>query len=70
MSALTQRYAPQNWRDNLISGGAILVLHWLLVNCFPLQKPTTSNPDNGGAAGGAAGDYLRLGGRSIPKHPL
>ena len=47
MSALTQRYAPQNWRDNLISGGAILVLHWLLVNCFPLQKPTTSNPDNG-----------------------
>ena len=47
MSALTQRYAPQNWRDNLISGGAILVLHWLLVNCFPLQNPTTSNPDNG-----------------------
>ncbi len=47
MSALTPCYSPQNWQDKLISGGAILVLHWLLVNCFPLQKPTASDQANG-----------------------
>ncbi len=30
MSALTQRYAPQNWRDNLISGGA----SWYCIGCW------------------------------------
>ncbi|RLJ39493.1 EAL domain-containing protein [Acidovorax sp. 106] len=47
MSALTPRYTPQNWMDKLICGGAILVLHWLLLNCFPLQKPAAGDPANG-----------------------
>ncbi len=47
MSALTPRYTPQNWMDKLICGGAILVLHWLLLNCFPLQKPAAGGPTNG-----------------------
>ncbi len=47
MSALTPRYTPQNWMDKLICGGAILVLHWLLLNCFPLQKPAAGGPANG-----------------------
>ncbi|PIF89990.1 EAL domain-containing protein (putative c-di-GMP-specific phosphodiesterase class I) [Acidovorax sp. 62] len=47
MSALTPRYTPQNWRDKFLSGGAILVLHWLLINCFPLQKPNANGQTNG-----------------------
>ena len=47
MSALTPRYTPQNWRDKLLSGATILVLHWLLVNCFPLQKPNSNDHANG-----------------------
>jgi EAL domain-containing protein (putative c-di-GMP-specific phosphodiesterase class I) len=37
ISALSSRYTPQTWRNNAVSGGAILVLHWLLVNTFPLS---------------------------------
>ncbi len=71
MSALTQRYAPQNWLDNLHQRwrhpGTALVAGELLPLAEAKHQQSRQRP---GAAGGAAGDYLRLGGRSIPKHPL
>lgn len=47
MSALTPRYVPQDWKDKVLCGGAIMVLHWLLLNCFALQDPGVDNPPNG-----------------------
>lgn len=37
LSVLTPRYRSQTWADKLLCGGAILVLHWLLVNTFAMH---------------------------------
>jgi EAL domain-containing protein (putative c-di-GMP-specific phosphodiesterase class I)/NO-binding membrane sensor protein with MHYT domain len=47
MKALTRIYIPQQWRDKLLCGAAILVLHWLLVNTFPLQWPDSAERSGG-----------------------
>lgn len=47
MKALTRIYIPQQWHDKLLAGAAILVLHWLLVNTFPLEWPDSAAPTDG-----------------------
>lgn len=47
MKALTRVYIPQTWQDKLLCGAAILVLHWLLVNTFPLEWPDSAAPTDG-----------------------
>jgi EAL domain-containing protein (putative c-di-GMP-specific phosphodiesterase class I)/NO-binding membrane sensor protein with MHYT domain len=47
MKALTRVYIPQQWQDKLLSGAAILVLHWLLVNTFPLAWPDSATSADG-----------------------
>ncbi|MGV3679233.1 MAG: EAL domain-containing protein [Acidovorax sp.] len=47
MRALTRIYIPQTWQDKLLAGAAILVLHWLLVNTFPLEWPDSSAASDG-----------------------
>lgn len=47
MRALTRVYIPQQWQDKLLAGAAILVLHWLLVNTFPLHWPHDAAPSGG-----------------------
>lgn len=47
MRALTRIYIPQQWQDKLLCGAAILVLHWLLVNTFPLDWPDDTAPSGG-----------------------
>ncbi|HQS22643.1 MULTISPECIES: EAL domain-containing protein [unclassified Acidovorax] len=37
LSVLTPHFRQQSWQDKLLCGAAILLLHWLLVNTFPLQ---------------------------------
>ncbi len=37
LSVLTPHFRQQSWQDNLLCGAAILLLHWLLVNTFPLH---------------------------------
>lgn len=37
LSILTPRFWKQSWEDKVLCGAAILVLHWLLVNTFPLH---------------------------------
>lgn len=47
MRALTRIYIPQTWPDKLLAGAAILVLHWLLVNTFPLEWPDSTAATDG-----------------------
>lgn len=47
MKALTRIYIPQLWQDKLLCGAAILVLHWLLVNTFPIQWPDHAERSGG-----------------------
>lgn len=47
MKALTRIYIPQQWHDKLLAGAAILVLHWLLVNTFPLEWPDSAAATDG-----------------------
>lgn len=47
MRALTRIYIPQKWQDKLLAGAAILVLHWLLVNTFPLAWPDSAASADG-----------------------
>ena len=49
------RYRAQNWADKLLCGGAILVLHWLLVNTFAMHL---GDPE--GASDGAALLFVML----------
>ena len=37
LSVLTPHFRQQSWQDKLLCGAAILLLHWLLVNTFPLH---------------------------------
>lgn len=37
MRALRQSYIPQSWIDKVFCGGGIVVVHWLLLNSFPLK---------------------------------
>ena len=55
LSVLTPRYRAQNWADKLLCGGAILVLHWLLVNTFAMHL---GDPE--GASDGAALLFVML----------
>lgn len=47
MKALTCVYIPQQWQDKLLSGAGIVVLHWLLVNTFPLARPDSAASADG-----------------------
>ena len=49
LSVLTPRYRAQNWADKLLCGGAILVLHWLLVNTFPMHQGNHDAASDGAA---------------------
>lgn len=37
LSVITPHYRAQTWEDKVLCGGAILVLHWMLVNTFALR---------------------------------
>ncbi|MDH4416713.1 MAG: EAL domain-containing protein [Acidovorax sp.] len=47
LSVLTPRFRPQSWEDKVLCGAAILLLHWLLVNTFPLHLGTPLGDSEG-----------------------
>ena len=47
LSVLTPHFRQQTVLDKLLCGGAILLLHWLLVNTFPLQLGDPSGESDG-----------------------
>ncbi|MDP3229255.1 MAG: EAL domain-containing protein [Acidovorax sp.] len=47
LSVLTPHFRPQSWHDKLLCGAAILLLHWLLVNTFPLHLGDPSGESDG-----------------------
>ncbi|MFN4120125.1 EAL domain-containing protein [Acidovorax sp.] len=47
MSVLTPHFRQQTWQDKLLCGGAILLLHWLLINTFPLQLGDPAGDSDG-----------------------
>lgn len=47
MKALTRIYISQKWQDKLLCGAGILVLHWLLLNTFPIEWPNIAAPSDG-----------------------
>ena len=49
LSVLIPRYRAQNWADKLLCGSAILVLHWLLVNTFPMHQGNHDAASDGAA---------------------
>ncbi len=49
LSVLTPRYRAQNRADKLLCGSAILVLHWLLVNTFPMHQGNHDAASDGAA---------------------
>lgn len=49
LSVLTPHYRAQAWKEKLLCGAAILVLHWMLVNTFALHLG-----DPGGGSDGMA----------------
>ncbi|MBU0747665.1 MAG: EAL domain-containing protein [Gammaproteobacteria bacterium] len=47
LSVLTPHFRHQSWQDKLLCGAAILLLHWLLVNTFPLHLGDPSGESDG-----------------------
>ncbi len=47
LSVLTPHYRAQTWKDKVLCGASILVLHWMLVNTFALQLGDPSGDSDG-----------------------
>ncbi len=47
LSVLTPHFRPQAWQDKVACGGAILLLHWLLINTFPLHLGDPAGDSDG-----------------------